>query len=111
MQLNAEVPLAYIVGIEIRATIAGRNAVELKCFDCNLPLPPDSQEGRSIITMTLHTTEGDVQMQAVTAPCSALQPFKPKGYIAEEMLRKALAGEREAVILEKVTTPIIPAAV
>ena len=52
MQLNAEVPLAYIIGIEVRATIPGRNATELKCFDCHIPLPPDAQEGRAVISMT-----------------------------------------------------------
>src|SRR4029077_2827697 len=110
MQLNAEVPLAYIIGIEIRGTLPGRNAVELKCFDCSIPLPPDSQEGRGVITMTLHTTEGDVNVQAVQAPCSTLQPFKLKGNMAEEMLRQAMAG-KQSTSLKELTPAPEPAAV
>ena len=66
------------------------NAIELAMFECNLPLPPETDNGVPTVTVTLHTTVGDITLGANKILVPPLTKAKVKPWVAEEIVYERL---------------------
>jgi len=99
MKVSMEVPLNYVIGVELKTNVPGRATIELGMLNCKIPLPPECVAGKATLNLTVHTMEGDIQFEAKNVPGVRLQPFKFAEFAAEEIVIAALGkGQQDTLI-------------